>query len=169
MKRSYTISAFTENSPGVLHRITVLFTRRKMNIESLTVSETETHGISRFTIVLETTEELIRTIVKQLNRIIEVVDVYAAENRELIYKEIALFKINTDSSEKRKTVEDVSLRHGADIVMASDDYVIVEKTGTEDEIRSLYLIMQPHGIREFLRSGRVAMLRHDRADSSIIS
>jgi len=167
MKRTYTISAFTENNPGVLQRITIMFTRRNLNIESLTVSETETHGISRFTIVVETTEALIKTLVKQLHRIIEVVDVYASENRDLIYKEIALFKVATDSSEKRQQIEDLSLRHHAEVTHASDTYVVVEKTGTEDEVRSLYLLLESFGIKEFLRSGRVAMLKVERPIISI--
>ncbi len=166
MARTYTIAAFTENSPGVLHRITILFTRRKINIESLTVSETETHGISRFTIVVKTEEDLIKKVAKQINRIIEVVDVFVAENRDLIAREIGLIKV-ASSPAKRTEIEDLVSRHGGTVSLLHEDYVIVEATGEEDDIQSLYLLLEPYGIIEFLRSGRVAVLKENREDKQI--
>jgi len=166
MPRLYTISAFTENSPGVLHRITVLFTRRKINIESLTVSETEVTGISRFTIVVRCEPDLVAKIAKQINRIIEVVDVFASENRELLYKEIALYRVSAETPEKRLEVEEHAHRYGAQVVYARADSVVVEKTGTEDDISSLFHLLDPYGIREFVRSGRIAILHQERRPGS---
>ena len=83
--RRYTISVFSENTPGVLNRITIIFTRRKVNIESLTVSETEKKGVSRFTIVVVCDEKMSQKLVRAINRTIEVVDVFASENRELFF------------------------------------------------------------------------------------
>lgn len=167
MNRTYTICAFTENSPGVLQRITVLFTRRKINIESLTVSETETKGISRFTIVISSQRELVEKIAKQIARIIEVVDVFAAENTDLIFKEIAFVKVCTDSPERRAAVEEVAHRHGATVVFVDKEYLVVEKTGSEDQIQSLYLLLQPFGIKEFVRSGRIAIFNRARQKGQI--
>ena len=168
MARLYTISAFTENSPGVLHRITVLFTRRKINIESLTVSETERKGVSRFTIVVSVHPDLIATIVKQINRIIEVVDVFAAENNALFFKEIAFYRVAAPTIEKRLEVEEHAHRYGAQVGFAQNKEIVIEKTGTEEEINSLFLLLEPYGISEFLRSGRIAVLSRPRAPGQLI-
>lgn len=157
MKKQYTISAYTENSPGVLHRLTVTFTKRKVNIESLTVSETEQEGISRFTIVVRVPDNLIDTIVKQIRRIIEVREAFASEDEDLVFKEIALIRVFSENASDREKVEDLAHRYGGKVVFARKDALTVQITGTEDEIRSLYELLEPHGIAEFVRSGRVAM------------
>ena len=157
MKKQYTISAYTENSPGVLHRLTVTFTRRKVNIESLTVCETEQEGISRFTIVVRVPDDLIDTIVKQIRRIVEVREAFASEDADLVYKEIALIRIFSEDLEEREKVEDLAHRYGGKVVYARKDNLTIQMTGTEDEIRSLYELLEPHGISEFVRSGRVAL------------
>lgn len=159
MEKLFTISAFTENSPGVLHRITVLFTRRKLNIESLTVSETEIHNISRFTIVVRTTREIAGKIVPQIRRIIEVRNAYASEDSDLVFKEVALFRVTTPTPEIRNNLEAVTHRQAADIIFADEDSVIIQRAGSEDEVRSLYHMLEPFGIREFVRSGRIAIRR----------
>lgn len=164
-KRLYTITAFTENSPGVLHRITVLFTRRKINIESLTVSETETKGISRFTISVRTTKDLASKIVKQIHRIIECRSVSLNENRELLFKEIALYKVGAETAEQRKEIDALANRHSAAVIHAANDYLIIENTGSEDEIRSLYRLLESFGMKEFVRSGRISLQIHPPAIS----
>lgn len=152
-----TITALTENSPGVLHRITAMLTRRKINIESLTVSETERHGISRFTIVVDAEEELVEKIVKQIARIIEVRQAYLSRNRELIFKELAFFRVRAPGGEQRRTIEEMAGRYGAAVAYVDPMTVVVEKTGQEDDINSLYLLLEPYGIEEFIRSGRIAL------------
>ncbi len=158
MTRPYTISAFTENTPGVLHRITALFTRRKVNVESLTVSETEKKGISRFTIVVHTDSALAIKIARQIRRIIEVIDVFVADNSELLFKEIALYKLRTPTPQTRSSIEELAHRHQALVVHADDAFLVVEKTGSEDQISSLFRLLEPFGIEEFVRSGRIAIL-----------
>jgi acetolactate synthase small subunit len=118
-KQLYTISAFTDNSPGVLHRLVTTFTKRKVNIESLTVSETERHGVSRFTIVVMVDEDLIKTIVKQIDRIIEVREVYALLNEDLIFKEIALIRVNASNADDRVKVEEHAERYGARVITSN--------------------------------------------------
>ena len=167
MLRSFTISAFTENTPGVLQRLTILFTRRKVNIDSLTVSETEVPGLSRFTIVVRTEPELIRVIAKQINRIIEVVDVFVAENHDLIYKEIAFFRVAAESPQQRSELEELAHRYGAAMVFAKDNYLVIEKTGTEEQISSLFLLLEPYGMKEFVRSGRIAISNREREENKI--
>lgn len=162
MLRHYTIAVFAENSPGVLHRVTAVFTRRKTNIDSLTVSETERSGVARFTIVVRSEDEPVSLIVKQIARIIEVVDVFYAENDALIFKEIAFYKVRTSAPESRNAVEEEAHRHRAIVVYAEPDYLVVEKTGTEEEISSLYFLLERFGVAEFIRSGRIAIGRGTR-------
>lgn len=163
MPRHYTISAFTQNTPGVLHRLTAVFTRRKVNIESLTVSETERAGVSRFTIVVVTLPEVVEQIAKQINRIIEVVDLFYAENEALVFKELALYKVRTASPADRSAVEEEAHRHQAIVIHAAPDHLVVERSGSEEEITSLYFLLERFGISEFIRSGRIAIARGTRA------
>jgi acetolactate synthase-1/3 small subunit len=97
----YTLTVFTENKPGVLYRIADLLLRRQINIESLTVSETERHGISRFTIVVLCDKATVEKVVKQLYRIIEVIKVFEMEDKDLIFKEIAFIKVSTKNPDQR--------------------------------------------------------------------
>lgn len=158
-KQRYTIIAFTENTPGVLYRVSNLFLRRKINIESLTVSETEKPGLSRFTIVVECTKENVDKIIKQLYRIIEVFKVFESEDRDLLFKEIAFIKVSTKNVVARQEVEDVAYIFHAKVLFAGSDYMVIEKAGKEEEIESLLLLLRPFGIKEFVRSGRIAVLR----------
>lgn len=158
---THTISVFTENSPGVLHRLTVLFTRRKLNIETLTVSETERKGISRFTIVVKCEDDIIEKVTKQIARIIEVLDVSVHRNRDLIFKEIAFFKVAANIPEKRTEIDEIASRYGASMVHISAESFVLEKTGSEDEVCSLYRLLEPFGIQEFVRSGRIAITRDE--------
>jgi acetolactate synthase-1/3 small subunit len=156
-QKTYTISAFTENSPGVLHRLVTTFTKRKLNIESLTVSETEQRGISRFTIVVIVDEDLIQTIIKQILRIVEVKDAYASLDEELIYKEISFIRVKTESSAERFKVEKHAKRYGAHVVYVEQESMVLEVTGSSSEIRSFYCIMEQYGVTEFIQSGRIAI------------
>lgn len=158
-KQRYTIIAFTENTPGVLYRVSNLFLRRKINIESLTVSETEKPGLSRFTIVVESTKNNIDKIIKQLYRIIEVYKVFESEDRELLFKEIAFVKVSTKNAAVRREIEDTAHIFRAKILYAGSDYTVIEKTGSEEEIESMLLLLRPFGIKEFVRSGRIAVLK----------
>ena len=157
MARSYTISVFSENSPGVLHRVVTLFTKRKINIESLTVSETEQHAISRFTIVARLEEHLVETVVKQLRRIVEVRSAFANLDADLLYKEIAFFKIAAPSKENRFAIEEQAQRYGATVIHADARCMVLEKTGSEHEITSFFTLLEPLGMKEFVRSGRIAI------------
>jgi len=157
--KSYTVSVFAENTPGVLHRITTLFTRRKVNIDSLTVSETERHGISRFTVVFDMDESTVKTVVKQIARVIEVMDVFVTTAEDLVYCEVALIKVRTESAQGRSEVENLAHRYGATVTHATEDYLFLRKAGYESEIDSLRLLLESHGLEEFIRSGRIALLK----------
>ncbi|MDZ7936004.1 MAG: acetolactate synthase small subunit [Emticicia sp.] len=155
---TYTICVFTENSIGLLNKITIIFTRRRINIESLTVSETERKGISRFTIVIKHEKrEEVEKLVRQIRKIIEVLAVFGYLNEDIVYNEIALFKISTPLNGKSVDVETINKLHKAWVVYWGLDYVVIEKTGTETEIFDFFRYIKPHGIIEFVRSGRIAV------------
>jgi len=160
MKKHYTITAITENEPGVLYRIADLFLRRKINIESLTVSEVKNENQSRFTIVVHAEYDLVEKIVKQLYRIIEVVKVIDSVDSDLVAREIALLKVSANKLEQRKDIEHlVKLSANVRIIEVRKTYLILEKTGTESDITHFYELMKPFGIKEFVQSGRIAVFK----------
>lgn len=156
---TYTICIFTENTIGLLNRITIIFTRRRINIESLTVSETERKGISRFTIVIKhELREDVEKLVRQIRKIVEVMAVFGYLNDEIVYNEIALFKISTPLGGRALDVESINKKYKAWVVYWGLDYVVIEKTGEESEIFEFFAYLrQQHEILEFVRSGRIAV------------
>ncbi len=159
MKRRYTIIVFTENNFGLLNRITIVFSRRRINIESLTVSETERKGISRFTIVIEYEEANIKKLIQQIRKIIGVLVVFHNEDDEVFYGQIAYYKVETKNLEAREKVMEVAYRHQAKVAYSGEDYVVIEKTGKEDEISTMLHLLEPHHLLEFVKSGRIAVVR----------
>ncbi|MBP9691649.1 acetolactate synthase small subunit [Candidatus Woesebacteria bacterium] len=160
MKQNYTITVFTENEPGVLYRIADLFLRRKINIESLTVSEIEDKGQSRFTIVVHAEAELVEKIAKQLYRIIEVIKVIESTDADLVVREIALIKVTAKDLKKRQEIEHlVSLSQSCRIIEVHSSYLVIEKTGHETEIEAFHTLLIPFGVKEFVQSGRIAVFK----------
>jgi acetolactate synthase-1/3 small subunit len=156
-KKLFTISVFTENSPGVIQRVTTLFTKRNLNIESLTVSETEERGISRFTILIRLNEKLANTIVNQLKRIIEVHDAFYSLNDDILHTEIAYIRVFTESLDDKRTIENIAHRNGGVLVYATEDSIVIQRAGTFREVQMLYRLLEPYGIAEFVRSGSIAI------------
>ncbi|GAA4449076.1 acetolactate synthase small subunit [Nibrella saemangeumensis] len=155
---TYTICIFTENTIGLLNRITIIFTRRRINIESLTVSETERKGISRFTIVIKhESREAVEKLVRQIRKIVEVLAVFGYLNEDIVYNEIALYKIATPLGAKPLDIETINKEYKAWVKYWGLDYVVIEKGGSEKEIFDFFNYIKPHGILEFVRSGRVAV------------
>jgi len=167
MKQIFTITADTENHAGVLHRLTSVFTRRKVNVESLCVSETQIEGISRFTISVKLEEMQVQKIIAQIARIIEVKHVAYYTDNQLLFKEIAFLKIEVTSTEERRKVEEVARRYNANVALVDDRLIVFEKTGSEADISSLYYLLSEYRILEFVRSGRIAVTRF--SDSSCSS
>lgn len=160
MKDFYTVTIFTENKPGVLYKISGLFLRRKINIESLTVSYSKDTDQSRFTIVVFAEEILVEKIVKQLYRIIEVIKVIDSKNRDLIYKEVALFKVTARDMKRRQEIEHlVKIAKDARMITVHKSYLVIEKTGSEKEVEDFYQLLDHFGIKEFIRSGRIAVFK----------
>ena len=155
---TYTICIFTENTIGLLNRITIIFTRRRVNIESLTVSETERKGVSRFTIVIQhESREEVEKLVRQIRKIVEVMAVFGYLNDEIVFNEIALYKIATPLGAKSLDVETINKQYKAWVVYWGLDYVVIEKTGNNDDIFGFFEYLKQYEILEFVRSGRVAV------------
>ncbi|MFN4146605.1 MAG: acetolactate synthase small subunit [Runella sp.] len=155
---TYTICIFTENTFGLLNKITIIFTRRRINIESLTVSETERKGVSRYTITIKHPKrEEVEKLVRQIRKVIEVLAVFGYTDEEIVYNEIALFKIATPIGAKPIDIEAINKIYKAWVVYWGLEYVAIQKTGTEAEIFDFFRYIKPYGILEFVRSGRVAV------------
>ena len=160
MENYYTITVFTENTPGVLYRIADLFLRRKINIESLTVSEVKNEEQSRFTIVVHAEEALVEKIVKQLYKIIEVIKVIDNTDEELIIREISLIRVCAKNLESRKEIEQFTKFREAKIIEIRKDYMTIQIIGTEKQINSFYDLLKQFGIKEFIRSGRIVLFNN---------
>ncbi len=146
----------------MLNAITIIFTRRKMNIEALNVSETEIEGVSRFTIIIKSTFNRAEQVVKQINKLVEVLGSFLYREDEVYYQEIALFKMGTAAFLNNNTIERVVRNNGARILVIERDHIVIEKTGHRDEIRALRKKLEPFGLLEFVRSGRVAISKSRR-------
>lgn len=166
--KEYTLSVLTEDKAGLLNHLTIVFTRRKMNIQSLNVSTTEVPGVSRFTIVVTSTRDLIEKVLKQLRKIIEVLGAFVYEEDEVHYQEIALYKVPTKVFLGTSKIEDLVRNNGARILVVEEDHIIIEKTGHQEETHALYKKLEPFGLLEFVRSGRVAISKSKRKTEAYI-
>ena len=162
--KEYTLSVLTEDKAGLLNNITIIFNRRKMNINSLNVSTTEVDGVSRFTIVVNSTKEKIVKILNHINKLIDVLGAFLYEDDEIYYQEIALYKLSTKIFLKGDLIEKIIIRkYGAKILKIEKDHTIIQKTGTKAGTQKLYNELKKFGeILEFARSGRVALSKKKR-------
>ena len=126
---TYNISVFTENSVGMLNRITIIFTRRNINIESITASESEIEGIHRYTIVVKEPKEVVRKVVSQIEKQIDVVKAFYHSDDEVVYQEIALYKLPTNMLASGGDAERIVRAHHARILTIESEFTILEKTG----------------------------------------
>lgn len=156
-----TIIIFSKNTPGILFRISNLLLRRKINIESLTVSEIKNEGVSRFTIVINEPETTAQKIAKQFRKIIDVLGVTIATDEALITTEIALFKVGFTSAEEAKEIKNIAFQFDAHVVQENGNKLTLEKAGSEKDIFSLYQSLSTHDVKEFVRSGRIAVAKED--------
>ena len=159
-EKNYTISVFTENLPGLLHRITTVFTRRKINFESFTASESEVEGIYRFTIVVKMTFESVYKVVKQLDKIIGVFNAFVHDEASVIHQEVALYKVPTKPLLNGR-LEDLIRNNNARILYVDQEYLVIEKTGKHEETQDLLHKLQPYGVLEFARSGLVSVMKRN--------
>jgi acetolactate synthase-1/3 small subunit len=159
MKQEYTISLFTEDHIGILSQITIILTRRQINIESITASESAVKGVQMLTLVVKTTAEMVQKVARQLQKLVDVLKVFVHTSDEIIYQEIALFKVTTKGLMSGNIIDHVVRTHHARILEVSPEYIVIEKTGHKTEITDLLHQLEPCGLLQFVRSGRVAITK----------
>jgi acetolactate synthase-1/3 small subunit len=159
MKQEFTITVYTENQVGLLNRIAIIFSRRKINIESLNVSPSEAEGIHRFTIVISEYEEVVHKLCRQIEKQVEVLKAYYNTNDEVVWQELALYKVPTEIIAEKVKVERLLREFGARAVAIRKDYTVFETTGHREEIEKLIKALEPYGLIEFVRSARVAIIK----------
>lgn len=158
-KKEFTITVFTENQIGLLNRIAIMFSRRKINVESLNVSPSEIEGISRFTIVIDEAEEVVKKLSRQIEKQVEVLKAYYNTQDEVVWQEMALYKVPTSVISEKAKVERLLREYGAQAVAIRNDYTVFETVGHREETDGLLNALAPYGLIEFVRSARVAIIK----------
>ena len=157
-KRLHTIVALVENRPGVLNKIASKWRQRGFNIESLTVGHSETPGLSRMTFTVDGAAHDIEQVTKQLYKVIEVVKITDVTDQQTVARELALLKVAATKDNRSAIIEIVDVFR-AKIVDVGADSLVIEATGTEDKIDAIVGMLSPYGMKEIVRTGRVAMVR----------
>jgi acetolactate synthase-1/3 small subunit len=168
-KKRFTISVFTEDVVGLLNRVSIIFTRRKINVESITASESEIKGIHRYTIVVSESKDQIKKVVGQLEKQVEIVKAVFHSDDEIVYQEIALYKVKTGVLASGGQAEKIVRSHNARVLSVETEFTVLEKTGHKEETQQLFDELEPFGILEFVRSGRVAITKPMKTLSSIVN
>jgi len=158
-RQEFTITVYTENHIGLLNRIAIIFSRRKINIDSLNTSPSEIEGIHRFTIVIDEAEDVVRKLVRQIEKQVEVLKAYYHTNEQIVWQEMALYKVPTDVIAEKVKVERLLRKYGARVVAIRSDYTVFETTGQREETEKLIEVLAPYGLIEFVRSARVAIIK----------
>jgi acetolactate synthase-1/3 small subunit len=154
----HTLIALVEDRPGVLNRVASLIRRRNFNIESIAVGHSEQPGLSRMTMVVDGATTAVEQVRKQLEKVIEVVKVTDITQGRIVIRELALIKVHATSSTRSEIMQIVDIFR-ANIVDVSSDSLIVEVTGDEEKVDSLYGLLRRFGIKELSRTGRIALPR----------
>ncbi|MCD6219078.1 acetolactate synthase small subunit [Candidatus Calescamantes bacterium] len=152
------ISVLVENKFGVLSRIAALFAARGFNIESLSVAETDDPSISRMTIVVTADERVLEQVVKQLRRLIDVIKVEDITEKEHVERELVLVKVKSSSTQRGEIIELTNIFRGK-IVDVSANTITIEITGAEGKIKGFLSLLKNYGIKELIRTGKVAISR----------
>jgi len=154
----HTLAVLVENHAGVLTRVAGLFSRRGFNIESIAVGRTEDPSISRMTIVVEADDATLEQVTKQLHKLIEVIKISDITTDDFVDRELALVKVSADAKNRSEILQVVEIFRGK-IVDVSEKAMIIEVTGDEDKIDAFVQLARPYGIKELVRTGKVAMVR----------
>ncbi len=160
----HTLSVLVEDQPGVLARISALFSRRGFNIDSLAVGPTELAGVSRMTIVVNVEELPLEQVTKQLNKLVNVLKIVELDPASAVQRELLLVKVKADLESRSHVLETVALFR-AKVVDVATDTVTIEATGSRDKLEALLRVLEPFGVKELVQSGMVAVGRGSRSIS----
>ncbi|WP_310381085.1 acetolactate synthase small subunit [Flavobacterium sp.] len=166
--KTFTISVYSENNVGLLNRISGIFLKRHINILSLNVSESEIEHVSRFIIVVDTTEKWVQNIVGQIEKQIEVIKAFYHVDEETIFLESALFKIQSNLLFDERQIQNIIKDSNSDMVTVSRDFFVISKSGKRAEIDELHAKLKPFGIMQFVRSGRISVSKEKMEISTLL-
>lgn len=169
--RNFTISILSENSIGLLHSITIIFTRRRVNIESINASDSEVPGVYRYTIVIKTTRSTAEKAVKQIEKLVDVLAAFLYEEDQIHYQELALYKVSKKIIDLNPEILDIVSNHGAKILPTEYDYeyTLFEKAGNRESNRKLLKNLEAYGVSEFVSSGRIAVSKSKRETINLLN
>lgn len=167
-KQLYTVSIYTENNIGLLNRISAIFQRRHINIESLNTSPSEIEGVSRFTIVVFMDEVGIKKIIGQIDKQVEVIKAFYHTEEQTIYQISGLFKIKSDLLFEEPKIQNIIKESNARIVTVNKVFFVLEKSGKREELKELYEKLAVFGIMQYTRSGRIAVTKDEMKISKML-
>lgn len=166
--KTFTISIYTENNIGLLNRVSAIFQRRHINIESLTTSQSEIDGVNRFVIVVNITEAQAKKIVGQFEKQVEVIKAYYHTDEQTIFTESCMFKIKSALLFEEPQIQNIIKESNTRIVTVNKEFFVLEKSGRRNEIESLRRDLNVFGIMQFVRSGRIAVTKDEMKISEML-
>ena len=158
-KKSYTISLYSENNVGLLNRVSAILLKRHINIESFSTSPSEIEHVFRFVIVVEVTESKIKKVVQQIEKQIDVIKAFYHTDEETIFQESALYKVKSSSLFEERHIQNIIKKSQAKIVTVSPEFFVIEITGFRHETENLRNQLEPYGLMQFVRSGRISVTK----------
>ena len=169
LNKQFTISIYTENNIGLLNRISAIFQRRHINIDSMNISESEIESVSRFTIVVKMSEINVKKIIGQIEKQIEVIKAFYHTDNETIHLETCMFKIKSDLLFEERQIQNIIKDSDARIVTVNREFFVLEKSGRRHEIEMLHRELKVFGVMQFVRSGRIAVTKDEMKISNILN
>ena len=168
-KQKYTVSIYAENNIGLLNRISAIFLKRHLSIDSINSSPSEISDIYRFVIVVTVKENLIRKVITQIEKQIEVIAAFYHTDNETIFQESALYKVKSKSLFEERHIQNIIKNSHAKIVTVSPEYFVIEKTGFREDTEKLYNDLAPYGLLQFVRSGRISVTKEPMKITEILN
>lgn len=159
MEKEFTLTVFSENKTGVLSRVVGIISRRHINIESLSASKSALPDIHKIIVVIKVTEAIVKKVVAQIDKQIDVLKAFHYDDSDLVQQEIALYKVPTSAFYEGDTMESLVRKYDAKILRIEEEYIVIQKTGHTSETEALLEDLQAIGIYEFVRSGRVVIVK----------
>jgi len=168
MDKTFTISIYSENNVGLLNRISAIFLKRHINIESLTTSLSEIKDVFRFIIIVKLPEENVKKLIQQIEKQVDVIKAFYHTDEETIFQESALYKVKSSALFEERHIQNIIKESHANIVTVSPEYFVIEKTGFRIETDRLYQDLAPFGLLQFVRSGRISVSKSKMGISEIL-
>ena len=167
--KKYTISVYSENNVGLLNRISAIFLKRHINLDSFSSSESEIKDVYRFVIVVKLDSNKINNLVKQIEKQIDVIKAFYHTDEETIFQESALYKVKSNSLFEERKIQKIIKQSQANIVTVSPKFFVIELTGFREETEKLYYDLKPLGLLQFVRSGRISVTKEKMGISEILN